>query len=143
MTQRHSIQNDVTMFITTNTLKRRPIFSNPAFARKAVDQICRLQERFLFMLFGFVIMPDHQHFLLHVRSPSTISTLMNVYKTGMTFELGIGAFWQPRFDLRVPSDCFAVLEYIHQNPVKAGFVEKAEEYPWSSASGRWEISQMK
>jgi len=26
-----------------------------------------------------------------------------------------------------------VVEYIHQNPVKAGLVERPEQWPWSSA----------
>ena len=29
----------------------------------------------------------------------------------------------------------AAIEYIHMNPVKAGLVEKAEDWYWSSAGG--------
>ena len=35
-----------------------------------------------------------------------------------------------------------VLQYIHENPVKAGLCDRPEAYPWSSASGMWEISLM-
>lgn len=140
MPQRHAIQNDVTMFVTTNVLNRRPIFQDPAFARMAIDYLYRLQEKQPFLLFAFVIMPDHLHLLLQVRAPHTISTLMNTYKTGLTFELGIGAFWQPRFDLRIPDNCYNVLRYIHENPMKKGLVENPKDYPWSSASGKWEVT---
>lgn len=92
MGQRHIEQNDVTMFVTTNTLNRKRLFANPAYAREAIDHLYRVQERIPFLLFGFVIMPDHLHFLLNVRAPGTISGVMNLYKTGLTFQIGIGAF---------------------------------------------------
>jgi len=142
MGQRHPVQNDVTMFVTTNTLNQRPVFADPTHAREAIDSLYRLQELHPFLLFGFVIMPDHLHLLVHVPSPSTISKLMNAYKSGLTFDLGIGAFWQPKFDLRIPEKAFRVLQYIHENPVKAGLCNRPEAYPWSSASGTWEISLM-
>jgi putative transposase len=138
--QRHPIQNDVTMFITTNTKNRAPVFANPAYAREAAEHIYRVQERIPFLLFGFVIMPDHVHLLLHVRAPRKISTVINTYKTGLTFQLGIGAFWQHRFDLRISNNVAATLRYIHENPRKAGIVDRSIDYPWSSACGSWEIS---
>jgi hypothetical protein len=62
---------------------------------------------------------------------------MRVYKYGLTFNLGIGAFWQSRFFIAIPNNPLTVLKYIHENPVKAGLVGRAEAYPWSSASGKW------
>jgi hypothetical protein len=32
----------------------------------------------------------------------------------------------------------ATLEYIHANPVRRGIVDRIEDYPYSSASGKWE-----
>ncbi|OGJ65560.1 hypothetical protein A3A67_00240 [Candidatus Peribacteria bacterium RIFCSPLOWO2_01_FULL_51_18] len=130
------------MFVTTNTLHRKPVFKDPAFAREAIESLYRIQQDHPFLLFGFVIMPDHNHFLLQIPAPYTISKLMNLYKTSLTFNLGIGAFWQPRFDLRIPEKPHQTLRYIHENPVKAGIVESANVYPWSSASGKWETSMM-
>ncbi len=101
------------MFVTTNTKNRRPVFANPAHASEAIDLLYRLQNLHPFLLFGFVIMPDHCHFLLNVPAPYTISKLMNAYKTGLTFDIGIGAFWQPRFDVRIPNNGHAALQYIH------------------------------
>ena len=128
------------MFVTTNTLRRRKVFANPAYASEAIDRLYRLQNLRPFFIFGFVIMPDHCHFLLNVPAPHTISKLMNSYKTGLTFDIGIGSFWQPRFDLRLPENSQNVLRYIHQNPVVAGLAETPELYPWSSASGKYDIA---
>ncbi|MBP9773569.1 MAG: transposase [Candidatus Peribacteraceae bacterium] len=82
--------SDRPLFITTNTRDRLPIFSNPAFAQEAIDQIYRAQLLHPFFLFGFVIMPDHCHFLLNVPSPGTISQIMNTYKSGLAHQIGQG-----------------------------------------------------
>ncbi len=142
MTQLHPFQNDVLMFVTTNTSRRRQIFANPAYASEAIDCLYRLQGLHPFLIFGFVIMPDHCHFLLNVPAPYTISKLMNAYKSGLAFDLGIGAFWQARFDLRIPDNGYATLKYIHENPVEVGLSESPEAYRWSSASGKYDVSTL-
>ncbi len=128
------------MLITTNTQNRRKIFADPTYAKEAVDSLYRTQQLYPFLLFGFVVMPDHCHFLLKVPEPLKISTMMRTYKYGVTFNLGIGAFWQSRFHIRVPDHGWKALEYIHLNPVRAGLCEMIEQYPWSSGSGKWDIT---
>jgi putative transposase len=128
------------MLVTTVTHDREPIFEDPSYAREAVDHIYRVQQRIPFFLYGFVIMPDHCHFLLRVPAPGSISHVMRVYKMGLTFQTGGGPMWQRRFHIRMAHNPHAALQYLHRNPVKAGFVESPESYPWSSASGRWDVS---
>ncbi|MEI8230192.1 MAG: transposase [Candidatus Peregrinibacteria bacterium] len=142
MTQRHFVQNDHRMLVTTNTRDRRPVFADPVHAREAVEHLYRVQQEMPFCLFGFVIMPDHCHFLVYVPAPATVSECMRTYKMGLTFQIGIGAFWQPRFHIRLVEDSSAALRYIHFNPVKAGLCENPEDYPWSSASGRWDVTEL-
>jgi putative transposase len=142
MWQRHPIQADEMMFITTNTRDKLPVFHKPAFAREACEMLYRVQKRHPFLLYGFVIMPDHCHFLLHVPDGGSISRIMRVYKSGLAFNLGIGSFWQSRFHIGIPDSATSVAHYIHQNPVKAGLAEAAENYPWSSASGRWPVAEL-
>ncbi len=48
-----------------------------------------------------------------------------------------GHVWQGRF-FSCPLDethLWAAVRYVERNPVRAGMVERAEEYPWSSAAG--------
>lgn len=130
------------MFVTTNTLKRKPIFRDPAFAREAVDNLYRVQKQHPFHLFGFVIMPDHCHFLLYVPAPESISRIMRMYKLGVVFSIGLGPIWQSRFHLVIPKSSASTLKYIHQNPVETGLVTSPEEYPWSSASGKWKVTSL-
>ena len=143
MSQRHPDQNDLLMFVTTNTLHRKPVFTDPACAREAVECLYRVQELHPFLLFAFVIMPDHCHFLLRVEAPMKISNLIGTYKSGLRFDLGIQErLWQPRFHLRVPNHAWRTLEYIHNNPVVAGLCEMPENYPWSSACRKWEVTPL-
>lgn len=142
MFQRHPEQNEHMMFITTNTVKRVPTFSNPTHAREAIETLYRVQQLHLFFLFAFVIMPDHCHLLMKVPAPEKISTIIDIFKVGVSHNIGLGPIWQSRFDLKIVKDSRPVIAYIHRNPVVAGLANSSEEYPWSSASGKWDISPM-
>lgn len=142
MFQRHPIQNEVTMFITTNTRRRIPFFAEKGFAHETIETLYRVQGLHPFFLYGFVIMPDHCHFLIKVPHPGSVSKIMNIFKSGVSANIGKGPLWQSRFDLRIPKNAGRVLTYIHYNPVKAGLAKVPEEYPWSSASGRWDVTSL-
>ena len=49
-----------------------------------------------------------------------------------------GYLWQGRFLSYVMDEAYlyAAVRYVESNPVKAGIVIKAEDYPWSSARAR-------
>lgn len=142
MPQVHPIQSDAIIFVTTNTLDSKPIFSNDAYAREAIEVLYRVQELHPFFLFGFVIMPNHAHLLLSTIAPKKMSTVIDRWKMGVSHSLGLGPIWKPRFFIRIPDDVHATLRYIHWNPVKAGLCKNPEQYPWSSASGKWDVTEL-
>ncbi len=127
-------------FVTTNTKNRVPVFADDAYAREAIEVLYRVQELRPFFIHGFVIMPDHCHLLLFVDEHGSIATIINRYKMGVAHSVGLGPIWQPRFHMRIVKNASAALHYIHQNPVEAGFVTTPEQYPWSSASGKWDVT---
>lgn len=94
-----------------------------------------------FQLLDFVIMPDHIHLLITVRDQMTIEKAMQLIKGGFSFrlkrELGyLGEVWQHGFsEVRVDTEesLSNHCEYIAQNPIKAGLVAAAEEYPYCFA----------
>lgn len=137
----HQFHNDLTVLVTTNTKDRVKIFADPAYAREACEALYRVQELHPFLLYAFVIMPDHCHLLINVSEAISISKVMRVYKAAVAHAIGKGPIWQSRFDTKVIPLAQAK-QYIHWNPVKAGLCENPEDYPWSSASGRWEISEL-
>jgi len=61
-------------------------------------------------------------------------------KVGSTLRINAGRkesglLWQPRFfdrPARTIKEYYEKVEYIHLNPVRAGLVERAEDWPWSS-----------
>jgi len=142
MSQRHPVQNDVKMLITTVTAKRVKIFADSCRAMEAIACLYRVQAIRPFFLYGFVIMPDHCHFLMKVPIPETVAQVMASFKSGVTFDLGLPKVWQSRFHLRVPDYPFQALRYIHSDPVRQGMVDDPRAYPWSSASGKWDVSPM-
>lgn len=130
------------MLVTTNTAQRQKVFLEPAFAHQAVETLYKVQTVYPFLLYGFVIMPDHCHFLLNIAAPATISKLMKSYKIGVGYDIGLGPIWQSRFHIVLPEYGWKALRYIHQNPVRAGLSGNPESYPWSSASGKWDVSEL-
>ncbi len=130
------------MLITIVTRKRAPHFEDPTHARAAIELLYRVRERHPFHLYGFVFMPDHCHLLMRVVAPLTITMVMNSYKTGMFFAVGIPQFWQSRFHVRIARNVPAALRYVDLNPVRAGLAKRVTEYPWSSACGLWEVDPM-
>jgi putative transposase len=142
MTQRHPIVSDRIMLITTNTIDRVPYFANPVYAREAIECMYRTQQFHPYFLYGFVIMPDHCHFLMNVPSPNTVAKVMNSYKSGLTFDIGVPKLWQKRFHIRLADDPHRALSYIHENPMRKNLCESSDQYPWSSASGQWDIEPL-
>ena len=142
MTQRHPTQNDAIMFVTTNTYQRKKIFKDGTHAREAVECLYRVQQLHPFFLYGFVIMHDHCHFLMEVPVPGSISKIMNSYKSAVVQSIGLQKVWQSRFFLRIPNNNQETLRYIHLNPVRAGYVDEMQDYPWSSASGKWDVREL-
>jgi len=94
-----------------------------------------------FLLFAYVIMPDHLHILIYPRN-TTLTDVLRNFKSKTAFELRKkgrpeGAIWQPRFFdfiCRRVRDFWSKVEYIHKNPVEAGLAKNSEEWKWSSAA---------
>ncbi len=142
MIQRMRAKNCVCMFITMNTWHRRQVFVHPNFAAKAIDYLFTLQKKHDVVVYGFVIMPDHIHLLLKIQAPYTVDAFVNDYRTGLSFELGTGAFFEEYYDLRLPQKPEEKLEYMHEKPFILHLCDNPKNYPWSSATGTWKVTQI-
>ena len=93
-----------------------------------------------YRLQAWVIMPNHVHLLIEPLGKHSLSEILQGIKSVSAHEanriLGReGAFWQPEsYDhlVRDSGDFDRCREYVLQNPVKAGLVSAAHEYPFSS-----------
>jgi REP-associated tyrosine transposase len=130
-----------TFFATSTTWERRALFHSERMARLFHEVLVHYRKERKYLLHEFVLMADHFHVLLTLDEAVTIERAVQFIKGGFSFrakrELGVdGEIWQRGFTehiVRDSGDSEHHREYILGNPVKAGLVRKAEEYPYSSA----------
>ncbi|MDY6877083.1 MAG: transposase [Chloroflexota bacterium] len=98
-------------------------------------------DRERYRMIAWVVMPNHVHTLIETIEGYPLHTILHSWKSYTASKanqiLGrSGRFWFPEyFDRYIRDEChFAnAVHYIHENPVKAGLVEKPEAWPFSSA----------
>ena len=151
-------QDSPALYITIVTKNRLPVFQTDKMRELLCRALNEARKSAGFLLFAYVIMLDHMH-LLASRS-STTSDLLRVVK-GITARRIIDylrsnnylrslaklghqkrernyrySLWQTEKNvLPVFSEAMFMqkVNYIHCNPVRAGLVESATDYRWSSA----------
>ena|SRR5579863_6749735 len=130
--------------ITSATWGRRSLFQRDRWAKLFIDTLYHYRGS-TYLLHEFVVMPDHIHVLL---TPTTsLEKAMQFIKGGFSYrakkELGSNMeVWQKGFSdhrIRDVGDYLHHVSYIRQNPVRKHLCERAEEYPYSSASVRVEL----
>jgi putative transposase len=91
--------------------------------------------KYHFHLIGYVFMSNHIHLLVSEPEGAKLSTAVQVLKQRFSRSRGEEFVWEPRYhDFNVFTHDKRVekLRYMHRNPVKAGIVERPEDYRWSS-----------
>ncbi len=93
-----------------------------------------------YALHAFVVMPNHVHLLLTpaIAVPKLAKSLKGITAKRANLILGLtgSSFWQEEsYDHLVRSDreFEQIRQYIENNPVRAGLVQEARRYRWSSA----------
>jgi putative transposase len=91
-------------------------------------------------IWGYCLMDNHVHIVAAPLSEDSLAgTLRRAHADYARYanvkRSGTGHFWQNRY-FSCPLDegyCWTALAYVERNPVRAGKVQEAESYPWSSA----------
>ena len=131
-----------TFYVTTSTLDRNIYFTDNSDFEMIERNIEFYRARDKATIFGYVVMSNHLHMIVDIPQGNSISNFMRDFKRMTAKEFyGIrnmksGHLWQDRFDdlcLISKEVALTKLNYIHQNPVRAGLVEKAEDWIYSSA----------
>jgi REP element-mobilizing transposase RayT len=116
--------------LTTVTKNRTPYFNDLVNGRKIVQQLMELQEDETAETLCFVLMPDHLHWLMVLRK-GTLSQVMRLLKGRSAHAIGKGAIWQANYydhAIRQEEDLREIARYIVANPLRAGLVEKINDY---------------
>ena len=146
-------------FITCTVAQWVDVFTRREYADIVIDSIKFCQKNKGFCVFGWVIMSNHVHMICSCRQGFELSDVLRDFKkfTSTAIVDAIEAnkresrkswmlwlfkqkdeilFWQPGNhpeEIRTREFFRQKLDYIHNNPVRAGVVDKAEEYNYSSA----------
>ncbi|MFH1940488.1 MAG: transposase [bacterium] len=140
-------------FFTVVTYKRSPFLTLPT-ARATLRASWRtVQQQYPFFLIALCLLPDHLHCMWKmIEADPDYSKRWQKIKEGFskTIDRTILPFmaptesmvskreapiWQRRFwehTIRDQIDYNRHFDYIHFNPVKHGYVQKAVEWPWST-----------
>ena len=132
-----------TFFVTSITAQRKPLFRCDATAELLIDVILHYRGQEKYLLHEFVVMPDHFHLLITPSEVVSLERAVQFIKGGFSFRLKSKSLvWQASFTnhrIRDEEDYAGHREYIWLNPVRAGLVERAEDYVYSSATGRFAL----
>ena len=113
----------------------------PAHAAKVRDTLLHFHE-IRYRLFAWVIMPNHVHVLFQTFMNWPMGGVVNGWKKYSATEILKHhqplprPFWQREYWDRYTRNVRhfrKTVDYIHQNPVKAGLIARAEAWPWSTA----------
>jgi putative transposase len=128
------------LYDVTFCTRRREVLPPPA--RNVVLAACIRLHEVLWWLDCVVVMPDHVH-LLAFPFELAIATIVGRVKGRSSHDINqllnrTGSWWQrDGFDRIVRSDekLHKKRQYLFDNPVRAGLVERWEDYPWIWWSG--------
>jgi hypothetical protein len=92
-------------------------------------------------------MPDHLHLMLTPGATTSLEKTIQLIKGGSSYQIRKARnqkkeIWQVGFHdwtIRNANDWQSKVEYIHTNPVRAKLVEKPENWPYSSATGKFSL----
>lgn len=142
-------------FVTFSTYRFYPLI-NDEVAAIVIRHLGTMRERTGIKVYGYVLMPDHVHLVLHPPDGATLGREIGGLKAlsareilsrmidagGLPQQLCVKrdgrvkqVFWQRRcydHNCRNRETVIEKIEYCHNNPVKRLLVESAGDWKWSS-----------
>jgi REP element-mobilizing transposase RayT len=115
------------------------LFYTPQDYRFYLSLLQEAVERFGLRILAYALLPNHVHLLCR-RGPVPLAKVMHHvqrrFAVHLNRRLGLrGHVFQDRYYARLCEDeeyLWAVVRYIHDNPVQAGLCDNPQAYPWSS-----------
>ncbi len=127
--------------VTQRGNNRRDVFFRDADRKIYLKTLRRYCAEYHVGIVGYCLMTNHVHLLVTPPQENSLAKALgcthNDYSRWLNVSRGeSGHLWQNRF-YSCPLErqhLWAALAYAERNPVRAGMVAAAEEWPWSSAS---------
>ena len=150
---------DTIYFVSTTVINFQRVLTLPNVPEIIIRNLGFYRNKYSFKIHGYVIIPHHIHLIFYINRTTCISDIMRDFKKYTSIEVrdylnktkssfypilvAEGQKVEQKFKLWMNrSDKVAIvnekilaikLKYIHDNPVRAGLVSKAEDYLYSSA----------
>ena len=120
------------------------LLGNPVAARAVVEVLLR-GEPSQYTIQAFAVLPNHCHAVLQLAEGVDMSTAMQSVKSISSHRINKllgrkGRLWQPEyFDrlIRNEEHLVRTVDYVEYNPVKARLCLTPQDWPYSSAFGRF------
>ncbi len=157
---RYKVHNtDKPHFFTCTIVQWIPLFSNPHLLQIIVDSLSFLQKEKRLQLYAYVIMKDHIHFIassnnlskevgdfksftarqiidsLKQQKSINLLRLLEVFKVRHKKDRQYQVWQEGSHPQEIISERMMTqkLNYIHNNPVRRGYVQRPIDWPYSSA----------
>ena len=119
---------------------RQPIFASPAQRQTLLDLLHDNAGKFEVAIHAYVLMGNHFHLLATPQTADGLPQMMQAvgrrYVRLFNDAQGrTGTLWEGRYKstlIQTDRYLLACMAYIDLNPVRAGLVAQAADYPWSS-----------
>ncbi|MFO1393275.1 MAG: transposase [Steroidobacteraceae bacterium] len=123
---------------------RSLVFRRPGDYRSFLALVDQAQQRVRLQILAFCLMPSHFHLVVSPRRQEDVSQWMHWLTTTHAHRQHLrygtsGCVWQGRFkSFQITTDghLLTVMRYVERNALRAGLVERAEEWPWGSLALR-------
>jgi len=120
--------------------RNQKVFFSAQDKKIYLDLLAHYCRRESVEIWCYCLMDNHVHLIAVPSKPDSLSRAIGQTHKKYTWEINSrnkwkGFLWQGRF-LSYPMDekyLYLCVRYIERNPVRAGIVDRAEDYPWSSA----------
>jgi putative transposase len=129
--------------VTQRGVDRQAVFFSDADRRIYLELVRQSAQHFQMRLVGYCLMSNHVHWIVIPGQPDSLANAFGQahgryahYANALRNRSG--HFWQNRFFSCAleSTHLWAALRYVERNPLRAGLVAAAEQWPWSSAAAR-------
>ena len=127
--------------VTLATAERARVFTQANAVQTCLSALRHAATRYEAKVYAYCFMPDHLHLL--VDTPDSVDSIdfVRYFKQLSAYRLSHASqtahrLWQTRFydhALRLDEDVVTAARYIFDNPVRAGIVANAADYPFSGS----------
>ena len=136
----HIYLDDTWYIITASTLNYTPFLSSGRAKALVRDKLKELIQEFKITLRAWVILDNHYHLLLKTYLGNDLSRFFGRLHGGTSFKINGWdntsgrQIWHNYWDtcIRNEEGYWMRFNYIHNNPIKHGYVHNLQEWPFSS-----------